>query len=203
MRRAMVTRDVETFVGLGRAVALAAAEEALAPQEARELTAGLVAGILSGCMEFDTYARIHDAMARLLDRAFAQGAAAVPAPSPVDAGAPPDEPLGVYLEVVGEAWEQVGPRDEACEGLKGFAARAFDLGRARFGNGSWFRAPLRVGGAELLRLARAAGLLVVSVAGPMPAPASDGCLADPARAPAAFRVVLGWGDRRTALDAEG
>ncbi len=197
----MVTRDVETFVGLGRAVALAAAERALAPQEARELTAALVAGILSGCMEFETYARIHDAMARLLDRAFAQGAAPVSAPA--DASAPPDEPLGIYLEVVGEAWDQVSIQDEACEGLKGFAGRAFDLGRARFGNGSWFQAPLRVGGAEVLRLARAAGLLVVSVAGPMPAPASDGYLTDPARAPGAFRVVLGWGDRRIALDTGG
>ncbi|WP_459942058.1 hypothetical protein [Deferrisoma palaeochoriense] len=200
MRRPMVTRDVETFVALGRAVSLAAAEGALEPEEARDLAAALVAGILSGCMEFDTYARIHDALARLLDRAFeAEAAPLQPPPGPTEEE-PPDEPLGVYLEVVGEAWDQVGG-EENCAGLKGFAARVFDLGRARFGNGGWFSAPLRVSGAELIRLARGAGLLIVSLQGPEPAAGAEVRLGAPGGPPPkGFRLLLGWGDRRAALE---
>ncbi len=196
----MVTRDVETFVALGRAVSLAAAEGALDPEEARDLAAALVAGILSGCMEFDTYARIHDALARLLDRAFASGSAALEPPPGEDGAEPPEEPLGVYLEVVGEAWEQVGG-EENCASLKGFAARAFDLGRARFGNGVWLSAPLRVSGQELIRLARGAGLLIVSLEGPEPPAGVEVHLGAPeGPPPKGFRAVLGWGDRRAALE---
>jgi len=201
MKKSMITQDADTFVALGRAVSLASIEGALDPDEFRELTAALVAGILSGCMELDTYARVHDAMARLLEHAF--HGPPIPPAAPAPGGKQPsgeEDSLGVYLEVVGEAWEKVGWDQEACGLLKGFVARAFDLSHARFGDGGWFRAPLRGSIDDLTHAARAAGLLVVSIQGEVAAEATDAVLEETAAPPGSARVVLGWGDRRTALD---
>jgi hypothetical protein len=198
MKKPMVTQDAHTFVALGRAMSLAAVEGALEPDEFQELAAALVAGILSGCMELDTYARVHDAMARLLEHAFHGPPITPSAATELEDGG--DESLGVYLEVVGEAWEKVGWNQDACGLLKGFVARSFDLSRGRFGEGGWFRAPLQGNIEDLTRAARGAGLLVVSVQGEVSREATDAVLEEPTAAPGPARVVLGWGDRRTALD---
>ncbi len=201
MRTSMVTQDADTFVALGRAVGMAAAEGALSPDEAADLSTALVAGILSGSMDLDTYTRVHEALARLLDRAFAQGSGEVGEASPAPAGAENDEePLGVYLQVVGDAWDCVSPADEVGARLRRFVSGAFVVARARFGEGAWFRAPLRVGSDELIRRARAAGLLVVSIQGPPVGPGAEARLMDPESPPGPTRIVLGWGEQRTALD---
>ncbi len=201
MKASMITRDADTFVSLGRAVNLAATEGALDPESSRELTAALVAGILTGCMELDTYARVHDALARLLEKTFEGPSTAETTPP---AGAPGDEAeaesLDVYLEVVGEAWEKVG-WEESCGPLKEFVRSAFDLDHAHFGEkGAWFRAPLQADLDSVLRRARAAGLLVVSVQGGGSGAPSEAVLHEPDAATPPARVVLGWGDRRAALD---
>ncbi|MDW7709286.1 MAG: hypothetical protein SCH98_02335 [Deferrisomatales bacterium] len=201
MKNPMIRQDADTFVALGQAVSLATLEGALGRGDTRELNAALVAGILSGCMELDTYARVHDALARLLERTFAEPPGAR---SDIRAGEGAvqdgDDRLGVYLEVVGDAWEKVSWEGEACGRLKEFVERAFDLSRARFGEGAWFRAPLRGTVESVSREARAAGLLVVSVQGTPPTGELEATL-ETADAPAGpARVVLGWGDRRTALD---
>lgn len=201
MKNPMISQDADTFVSLGQAVSQAALEGALGHEDTRDLTAALVAGILSGCMELDTYSRVHDALARLLEQAFAE-------PPEAKAGAQPrtedreqgDEDLGVYLEVVGDAWEKVTWDEEACVLLKDFVERAFDLSRARFGEGAWFRAPLRGTIESLAREARAAGLLVVSIQGTPPEGELEATLETSDTPPGPARVVLGWGDRRTALD---
>ncbi|MBE0618561.1 MAG: hypothetical protein IH608_11650, partial [Proteobacteria bacterium] len=100
MKSSMISQDADTFVALGQAVSLAAVEGALDEQGSRDLTAALVAGILSGCMELDTYARVHEALARLLERAFAGASprAVARKPSNGGAGGSGDDALGVYLE---------------------------------------------------------------------------------------------------------
>jgi len=200
MKASMITRDADTFVSLGRAVNLAATEGALDPESSRELTAALVAGILTGCMELDTYARVHDALACLLEKTFeGPPTAQVPATAGAlgdEAGA---ESLDVYLEVVGEAWEKVG-WEESCGPLKEFVRSAFDLDHAHFGEGAWFRAPLQADLESVLRRARAAGLLVVSVQGSGAGTPSEAVLHEPDAETPPARVVLGWGDRRAALD---
>ncbi len=201
MKNSMITQDADTFVALGQAVSLATVEGALDREDTRDLTAALVAGILSGCMELDTYARVHDALARLLERAFEGPPPAAPGGAP-PGGTGEEDPaaLGVYLEVVGNAWEKVTWEEEVCGRLKGFVADAFDLSRARFGEGAWFRAPLRGTVDDLSREARAAGLLVISAQGAVPEGALEATL-ETTDAPAGpARLVLGWGDRRTALD---
>ncbi|MBI5015423.1 MAG: hypothetical protein HZB55_08015 [Deltaproteobacteria bacterium] len=201
MKSPMVTQDAETFVSLGQAVALARAEGAVDPDTASDLTAALVAGVLAGCMDIRTYGRVHEALAALLEQAFAGPAREVEPQggATVSEGA---EPLGAYLEVVGHAWEKVSGDDEACAALASFVARAFDLGTARFGEGCWFRGRLRLELPALLRAARAAGLLVVSQEGTFTGPPVDGRLGDPGTPAGPFRVVLGWGERRAALDLE-
>jgi hypothetical protein len=201
MMSLMITQDAETFVSLGKAVALARTEGAVDGATASDLAAALVAGVLAGCMDMGTYGRVHDALAALLEQAF-EG----PAREVETAGAAPEsegsEPLGAYLEVVGHAWEKVASDDEACKSLKAFARRAFDLKGARFGEGCWFRAPLKVDLPTLLQAAKAAGLLVVALEGTSPGLPLDGRLQDPASPAVVARVVLGWGDRRIALDLE-
>jgi hypothetical protein len=201
MKSSMITQDADTFVALGQAVSLAAVEGALDEQGTRDLTAALVAGILSGCMELDTYARVHEALANLLERAFQgpprSGAAG---PGQAGAGAAGDESLGVYLEVVGEAFEKVAWGDEVCGRLTAFVAGAFDLSRGRFGGGAWFRAPLRGSVEAVTREARAAGLLVVSIQGAAPPGDLEAVLETAEAPPGPSRIVLGWGERRTALD---
>jgi len=199
----MVTQDADTFVALGRAVDMAAAEGALSPDEAADLSSALVAGILSGCMDLESYTRVHEALARLLDRAFARGSRtageASPSPEPAGPGGE-DEPLGVYLQVVGDAWDCVSPADEGGARLRRFVSATFVAARARFGEGAWFRAPLRTGSDELIRRARAAGLLVVSIQGPPVGPGVEARLSAPESPPGPTRIVLGWGEQRTALD---
>lgn len=197
MKTRMVNQDAETFVALGRAVALARAERAVDAPTAADLTAALAAGILAGCMDMSTYGRVHDALAALLEKAF-EGPVREVGPSPFPGGE--EEPLGAYLEVVGEAWDKVSWDEGACGDLKAFAARSLDLRRARFGGGAWLRAPLKKDVAQLLRAAKAAGLLVVAVEGAAPAGPLEAALRPPAGPAGAARVVLGWGDRKTALD---
>ncbi|MHB8764262.1 MAG: hypothetical protein ACYDA8_08010 [Deferrisomatales bacterium] len=199
----MVTQDAETFVALGRAVSLAAAEGALEPAAAADLSAALVAGILSGCMDLDTYARVHDALARLLERAFELGPAPAPRSGPgsgPSAGAAAAEPLDVYLEVVGEAWGKVAWDEEACSRLKGFVEQCFDVARGEFDSHDWYRAPLGCSPAALQGAARAAGLLVISCQGSVPRGELVATLRDAGAAPGAAGLVLGWGERRVALE---
>jgi len=201
MNTSMVAQDAHTFVALGRAVSLAVCEGALAQDEASDLTAALVAGILAGGMELDTYARVHEALARLLERAFQSPAGrALDSPTGAPNDVPDEEPLGVYLEVVGDAWEKVSWEDEASAQLKSFVSRVFDLGRSRFGDHAWFRAPLKAVFETLLDSARAAGLLIVSIEGPPLEVAAEAVLRDPNVNCTHTRILLGWGDRRAALD---
>ncbi len=202
MKPPMVTRDADTFVALGKAVQLAADEGALPREEAADLGEALVAGILTGCMELDTYARVHDALARLLDRAFEGPTRTVTGPATPPAGASaPEEPLGVYLEVVGDAWESVGWESESCLRLRAFCRAVFDPARGRFQHdGAWFHAPVLGSADDVHAAARAAGLLVVSIQGTPPPPPLVGRLSPLDAEPAGCRLVLGWGDRRSALD---
>jgi hypothetical protein len=203
MRTSMVTQDASTFVSLAQAVALARTEGVLDDDSAADLSAALVAGILSGCMEVETYGRVHEALALLLEKAF-EGAAEFLPPAPTREGSAED-PLGVYLEVVGDAWEKVSWNEEACGRLKAFAREVFDLGRAHFGAPGWFSAPLGTDAEDLLRKARAAGLLVLSIDGSLPAGETGGVLKewDPTEPAEGLRAVLGWGERRLALDLRG
>ncbi len=199
MKASMISRDASTFVALAQAVALARAEGVLEEDVSVDLSAALVAGILTGCMEMETYGRVHEAMARLLEKAF-EGARLEPPPAERSGEAETEGPLGVYLEVVGEAWDKVSWEEEACARLKTFAREAFDLNRARFGDEGWFEAPLRRDPVQLLRRARSAGLLIVSIEGALPAARTTGVLRDAGAPATAPRVLLGWGDRRIALD---
>lgn len=201
MKIFMVTQDAETFVSLGKAVALARTEGAIDEATATDLTAALVAGVLAGCMDMDAYGRVHDALAALLEKAFEGPAREVDSSlaTSVDEG---DEPLGAYLEVVGHAWEKVSSDEETCGGLAAFVRRSFDLNRARFGEGGWFRAPLKTELPTLLKAAKAAGLLIVALEGAPSGLLRDACLRDPAAPAGSSRVILGWGERRSALDLE-
>ncbi|GAB4277255.1 MAG: hypothetical protein Kow0092_33060 [Deferrisomatales bacterium] len=203
MSTSMIAQDAETFASLGRAVAMAETEGVLDRDEARELTAALVVAVLTGCMEFDTYARVHETLARLLEKAF-EAPPREPGPpeqSPDAAGPEPaDEPLGVYLEVVGKAWDQVDWDPAACSRLKRFVERCFDLDRSTFGAQGWFRAPLERPARDLAREAKAAGLQVISLLGALPEGAAEAVLTAPRMPPRGARILLGWGDRRTAVD---
>lgn len=198
MNGSMVKRDAETFVALARAVTLAQAEGALDEETTYDLAAALVAGMLTGSMEMGTYGKVHDALARLLEKAFEGPVRAMDAASPKGSKIS-EEPLGVYLEVVGDAWDKVTSADEPYGGLTAFVRTSFDLSRARFGEDAWFRAPLRTGLDVLLKRAKTAGLLLVSTQGESPDPA-DAILQDLSAQEGDARVVLGWGERRTALD---
>ena len=199
MKNSMVTQDAETFVSLGKAVALARAEGAVDAATASDLSAALVAGVLTGCMDMGTYGRVHDALAALLEQAFEGPAREVESPGSAP-GDEAEEPLGAYLEVVGHAWEMVSGDDEGSSGLTTFVRRSFDLDRSRFGEGCWFRAPLKVDLPALLKTAKTAGLLVVSQTGVCSGRPLEACLRDPASPVGGVRVVLGWGERRIALD---
>lgn len=198
MKTPMITRDADTFVALAQAVTLARAEGAVDARTSAELSAALVAGLLTGCMEMETYGKVHDALASLLERAFA-GPTRPAEPSP-PAGTGEDSSLEVYLEVVADAWDKVSWDDEAASRLKSFVRKAFDLSRARFGEDGWFRAPLRTEPDRFVSDARAAGLLVVSIEGSPPAGSAEGTLRDPGDRRVGSRVLLGWGERRVALD---
>ncbi len=199
MRTSMIARETDTFVALGQAVALARAEGAVDPEEAARLSSALVGGILTGCMNLETYARVHDALARLLDQAFQRPVH----PSGPSAVAVPDsgqENLNVYLDVVGEAWDRVDWDEEMCRRVQDFVAAVFRVEEGRFGGAAWFRAPLRASLDEVQTLARAAGLLVVSFRPPKNGPPRQGALtAAEGLPPSVPAVVLGWGERRTAL----
>lgn len=200
MKRPMVRQDAETFVALGRAVALARAEKAIDAPTAAQLTAALAAGILAGCMDMGTYSRVHDALAALLEQAFEGPVREVESAPTIPADPESREPLGAYLEVVGEAWDKVSWEEEACGGIVAFVRRTFDLRRARFGDGAWLRAPLKKDVSGVVKAAKAAGLLVVAVDGREPVGIVDATFGDPASPAGAARVVLGWGERRTAID---
>ena len=199
----MVTQDAETFVALGRAMSLAAEEGALDTDDARDLAAALVAAILTGSMELDTYARVHEALARLLELTFAGGGgAAGPAtPAPANAPAAGEDNLGVYLEVVGEAWDKVNSQEDGNTRVRAFVGEAFDLARACFGGECWFEAPLRVSPEELVRRAKAAGLLIVAIEPGAPETGLTArlCPPDSDRCANGGRVVFGWGERRSNL----
>jgi len=201
MKTSMVTQDAETFVSLGKAVALAHAEGAVDDDAASDLSAALVAGVLAGCMDMGTYGRVHDALAALLEQAFEGSAREVESWASGPEGGEV-EPLGAYLEVVGHAWEKVSGEDDECGRLAALVHRCFDLTRARFGEGCWFRASLKIDPPALLKAAKAAGLLVVAQTGSTPELPLQACLRDPAAPAGAARVVLGWGERRIALDLE-
>jgi hypothetical protein len=203
MSLSMVTRDAETFVALGRAMSLAAEEGALEAAAARDLAAALVAAILTGSMDLDTYAQIHEALARLLELTFASGESreASTTPGPRTPAAEGEESLGGYLEVVGEAWDKVTRGEEGSDRVRGFIRSCFDLAHARFGGECWFEAPLLISPEELVQRARAAGLLIVAIE-----PAAQGielkarlCPPDATREANCGRVVLGWGERRANL----
>jgi hypothetical protein len=198
MKSFMITRDAETFVALARAVMLAHAEGALDDATSVDLSAALVAGMITGCMEMSTYGKVHDALAVLLEKAF-EGPAYIGNVAPGGDSVSSAEPLGVYLEVVGNAWDKVTADDEPCGVLTEFVRRSFDLQRARFGETAWFRAPLKIDFHDLLRRAKSAGLLLISIQGASPEVA-DAVLNDPSSQPGRARAILGWGDRRTALD---
>jgi hypothetical protein len=198
----MVTQDAETFVALGRAMSLAADEGALDAESARDLSAALVAAILTGSMELDTYARIHEALARLLELTFSGGGAAAPeAVSAAGTPAPTEDNLGVYLEVVGEAWDKVNNHEDGSTRVRTFVSEAFDLAHARFGGECWFEAPLGVSPQELVRRAKVAGLLVVAIEPVPPGTGLTARLCPPDASPGAAlgRVVFGWGERRSSL----
>ena len=201
MRTSMIARETDTFVALGQAVALARAEGAVAPEEAVRLSSALVGGILTGCMNLETYARVHDALARLLDQAFRKPVPPAPRPpAPATEGA--EESLNVYLDVVGEAWDRVDWDEQMCRRVQGFVTSVFEVAEGRFGGEAWFQAPLRASLDEVQALARAAGLLVVSFRPPRDGAVRQGALtAAENLSPSAPAVVLGWGERRTALVA--
>lgn len=199
MKTSMVSRDAKTFVALAQAVSLARSEGVLDAAASVDLSAAFVAGILTGCMEMDTYGRVHDALARLLENAF-EGTAKEAKPSARIPEAEGEGPLGIYLEEVGEAWDKVSWDEEACGRLKAFARQSFDLKHARFGGSAWFTAPLKASPEAVLRKARTAGLLVVSMQGALPGKGSWVTLRDPEANPESARIVLGWGDRRIAMD---
>lgn len=199
----MVTRDAETFVALGRAMSLATAEGALEAAAARDLAAALVAAILTGSMDLDTYAQIHEALARLLELTFAGGVAEETStgPSSRSPTTEGEDSLGGYLEIVGEAWDKVSRQEEGNGRVRGFIRNSFDLTRAHFGGECWFEAPLLIPPEEMVQRARAAGLLIVAIE-----PASPGteltarlCPPDAAHEANCGRVILGWGDRRADL----
>jgi hypothetical protein len=201
MKTSMIAREAQTFVALGRAVSLAAGEGALHKTESADLSAALVVALITGGMELETYARLHDALARLLEKAFETPARGVTSTANVSArSSEAEEPLGVYLEVVGDAWEKVSWEGEPSGRIARFVRRSFDLDRARFGEGCWFRAPLKASAEEVLRAAKAAGLLVISVEGALPKSPGEACMAAPDSRPTRPRVTLGWGDRRTVLE---
>lgn len=199
----MITQDAETFVALGRAMSLAAAEGALEADDARDLAAALVAAILTGSMELDTYARIHEALACLLERTFAGPRVSATLQTAVGGGPRPlgEDHLGVYLEVVGEAWDTVSSAEDGTARVRAFVDATFDLEHGRFGGECWFEAPLQASAEELVRRAKAAGLLIVD----LQAVAADTplvgrlCAADHPQAPTGGRVVFGWGERRSRL----
>jgi hypothetical protein len=201
MKTTMVAREADTFVALAQAVALARAEGAVDAKTSSSLSAGFVAGLLTGCMEMETYGQIHDALARLLEKAFEKPERGAGSPV-VRASATPEAEgsLEVYLEVVEDAWSKLSWEEETCGRLKAFARKTFDMGRATFGEGAWFRAPLRTDLSRLVREARSAGLLIVSMEGQPPGGATEAALRDPSAPAARSRVVRGWGERRVALD---
>jgi len=201
MKTSMIRQDAQTFVALGQAVSLALSEGAIDREEAEDLTASLVVGILAGGMHLETYARVHETLARLLERAFEGPAKRALDPQERGPKDPATEgPLDVYLEVVGDAWEKVGWEHEGYPKLSVFVHRVFDLAQSRFGDGAWFRAPLRTDFSALVDNARKAGLLIVSLDGFPVEGQAEAALRDPESLPAPMRVVLGWGDRRAALD---
>ena len=200
----MVSQDAETFVALGRAMSLAADEGALDAADARDLSAALVAAILTGSMELDTYARVHETLARLLELTFsAESREPVPTTSGPASGfeTAGEDNLGVYLEVVGEAWDKVNRQEDGSGRVRAFVLNAFDLDHARFGGECWFEAPLKLSTEDLVRRARGAGLLIINIE---PGPGNGHltgrlCPTDVAQAAPGGRVVLGWGARRASL----
>lgn len=199
----MITQDAETFVALGRAMSLAAAEGALEADDAHDLAAALVAAILTGSMELDTYARIHEALARLLERTFT-GPRVAAAPRTAAGGGSRfagEDHLGVYLEVVGEAWDTVSGAYDGTARVRAFVGATFDLERGRFGGECWFEAPLQTSAEELVRRAKAAGLLIVDMEAVTADTPLVGRLCPPECPQPATggRVVFGWGERRSRL----
>jgi hypothetical protein len=204
MKHSMVTQDVATFVSLGRAMALASLEGALDAEESAELSSALVAGILTGCMEFETYARVHGALADLLELTF-QGepgrpSAASPPPTPSRPKEAAEDVLGVYLEEAGQAWDKVTWDPETCRRVGAFVRAVFDVSRSQFGTVGWFCAPLRASATELMAAARAAGLLILSIEGAVPSGPTEAVLEDPEAGTGAAKLIIGWGERQTAVE---
>lgn len=202
MNSSMITQDAKTFVALGRAVARAGAEGALDPESSSDLIAALVAGILTGCMEFDTYASVHDALAKMLEAAFEGSSRSVPFVFPEKSigEQKEDSPLEVYLEVVGDAWKKVGWDEVSSGALQRFVLKSFDLSCAEFGGACWFKAPLKENFEALAREAKACGLSVLSISGRPPMGKVEAVLCDAEASMGEARVVVGWGDRKTAID---
>lgn len=192
----MISRDADTFVALARAVALAHTEGAVDAASWSDLSASLVAGMITGCMEVQTYGKVHDALARLLEKTF-EGPAR-PVKSAGD-DADTEGPLEIYLEVVGEAWDKVALDCGPSGGIESFVRSTFDLKQAQFGDCAWFDAPVKTDFDTLLANARAAGLLIISMQGTVPETARAE-LRDLSTEPRGARIVLGWGERRAALD---
>jgi len=203
MNSSMITQDAKTFVALGRAVSQASLEGALDEKSSLDLTAALVAGILTGCMEFDTYAQVHDALAKMLELAFEGPARAAPIAALTEnplTEAKEESPFEVYLEIVGDAWKQVGWDEESSTSLKRFVLNSFDLSQAEFGNGCWFKAPLKENFQTLSREAKFCGLSVLSISGRPPTGKAQATMR-PTDAPMReARMIVGWGDRQTAID---
>lgn len=199
----MITQDAKTFVALGRAVSQAFLEGALDAKNSLDLTAALVAGIITGCMEFDAYAQVHDALAKMLELAFESPARTTPVAALTQKThheTKEKSPFEIYLEIVGDAWKQVGWEEEASERLKRFVLNSFDLSQAEFGNGCWFKAPLKENLQTLSREAKFCGLSVLSISGRPPTGKAQATL-HPTDAPMReARMIVGWGERQTAID---
>lgn len=184
----MIKSDLDSLTALGRSLTTARDSGVIPPAQFAQSARALAVALVTGSMEMEAYAGIHWVLGQMLEAAFA---------SP--ARAKKSDNLDAHVEAVGRMWNYVGPSGEPLASVDKFFSRAFDMEKARFMRSPRFKAPLKVAPASIPALLRGSGIVVIAKSGDLPETANSGALADEGAAGEGTHLILGWGDRRTAL----
>ncbi|PLX41030.1 MAG: hypothetical protein C0608_07215 [Deltaproteobacteria bacterium] len=179
---------------LGSAIAKACEDGLIERESYGELSGALALGFLTGNMDIDDYARIHDALASALEAVFSDDAlfAAVPEAAGESLFSP-------QLELIEDVWSFVDDETSDNGELSELLASSLDFEGSYFGEDVWFSAPLKVSFSDFTTALKRAGVSILHQDGEISGEGRFIQIGDAEKFAPEGRLVLGWGEHRVAI----
>ncbi|PLX43961.1 MAG: hypothetical protein C0609_06765 [Deltaproteobacteria bacterium] len=179
---------------LGSAIARACEDGLIDRERYGELAATIAAGLLTGNVDLDDYAEIHEALASALEAVFSDDSLFAAVPEEKDEGF-----FAPQLEVIEDVWSFVDDESGENGALSELLENSLSLKESVFGDEVWFSAPLEVSFAEFTSALKRAGVSILHRDGTISGEGKFIQIGDAEKFAPDGRVVLGWGEHRVAI----